>query len=57
MESLKNYYENYKKQILLGGALLFIIIITFFSFVQIEKRYKRENKEIVATLIEKEYRR
>lgn len=53
MESLKNYYENYKKQILLGGALLFIIIITFFSFVQIEKRYKRENKEIVATLIEK----
>lgn len=54
MESLKNYYETHKKQIMLIIVLILVSIVTCISFIKIEKRFKNKNdKEIVASLVEK----
>lgn len=54
MRSLRDYYCNHKKQLVLIGVLILLISITCLSFFQIEKRLdSNSDKEIVASLVEK----
>ena len=53
MESFKNYCENHKKQIKLAVCIMFLLTLTCVSFIHIENKYTKKDKEIVATLVEK----
>lgn len=52
MESLREFYELHKRKIILCSLAL-IILLTCLTFFKIEKKYNKEEKEIISSIVEK----